>query len=134
MDNKEVNKTKKKRTLLQRVVNIFLYIGLGILILLILAFGFSQTSTFRNYLKDFVVDKADSALNGNLHIDKIEGTILTSLILKNVVINMGKDTLLKAGAISVKTSPLELLFKKIYVRDFEIRNSIISLKKDKSGE
>ncbi len=134
MDNKEVNKTKKKRTLLQRVVNIFLYIGLGILILLILAFGFSQTSTFRNYLKDFVVDKADSALNGNLHIDKIEGTILTSLILKNVVINMGKDTLLKAGAISVKTSPLELLFKKIYVRDFEIRNAIISLKKDKSGE
>lgn len=134
MDNKEKNKVKKKRTRLQRIVNIFLYIGIAIFIVLVIAFGFSQTSTFRDYLKGFVVAKADSALNGKLHIDKIEGTIFTSLILKNVAVNMGKDTLLKAGTISIKTSPLHLLLKRIYLRDFEIRNANVTLIKDKSGD
>ena len=134
MNKQEQKKVKKKRTLLQRIVNVFLYIGIAIFILLVIAFGFSQTSTFRNYLKDFVIARADSTINGNLHINKIEGTIFTSLILKNVVVNMEKDTLLNAGTISIKTSPLHLLLKRIYVREFEIRNASISLVKDKSGE
>lgn len=134
MENQEQKKVKKKRTLLQRIVNIFLYTGIAVFILLVIAFGFSQTSTFRNYLKDFVVAQADSVMNGNLHINKIEGTIFTSLILKNAVVNMGKDTLLNAGTISIKTSPLHLLLKKIYIREFELRDASVSLIKDKSGE
>ena len=134
MENQEQKKVKKKRTLLQRIVNIFLYTGIAIFILFVIAFGFSQTSTFRSYLKDLVIAQADSAMNGNLHISKIEGTIFTSLILKNAVVNMGKDTLLNAGTISIKTSPLHLLLKRIYVRQFEIRNASVSLIKDKSGE
>ena len=134
MNSEEKNRTKKKRTLLQRIVNVFLYIGIVIFILLIITFGFSQTSTFRNYLRDFVVEQADSAMNGNLHIGKIEGTIFTSLILRNTVLNMGKDTLLDAGAISIKVSPLHLIFKNIYVRSFEIRNASITFMKDSNGE
>ena len=134
MNNEEKKKTIKKRTRLQRIVNIFLYTGIFIFILLIIAFGFSQTSTFRNYLKDFVVEQADSAMNGNLHIGKIEGTIFTSLILRNTVLNMGNDTLLNAGTVSLKVSPLHLLFKNIYVRSFEIRNASISFRKDSKGE
>jgi len=134
VNNEENKKIKKKRTLLQRIVNIFLYTCIFIFILLIIAFGFSQTSTFRNYLKDFVVEQADSAMNGNLHIGKIEGTIFTSLILRNTVLNMGNDTLLNAGTISLKASPLHLLFKSIYVRSFEIRNAKVSFIKDSNGE
>ena len=134
MDSKEIKKVKKKRTLLQRIVNIFLYIGITIFIILIIVFGFSQTSTFRNYLREFVIEKADSTINGNVYIGNIEGTIFTSLILNNTVVNMGNDTLLKAGTISIKTSPLHLLLKRIYIRGFEIRNADISLSEDKSGE
>ena len=134
MNDKKAETNKKKRTLLQKVVNIFLYIGLGIIIILIIAFGFSQTSTFRNYLRDFIIAKADSSINGNLHVDKIEGTIFTSLILRNAVVNTGNDTLLSAGTISIKTSPLQILLKRIYIRSFEIRDADISLIKDKSGE
>ena len=134
MNNDRKKKVKKKRTLLQRIVNVFLYIGIALFIILVIAFGFSQTSTFRDYLKGFVVAKADSALNGKLHIDKIEGTIFTSLILKDIVVNMGEDTLFKAGTISIKTSPLHLLLKRIYLRDFEIRNADVSIIKDKSGD
>ena len=134
MDNKEQTKVKRKRTLLQRIVNIFLYAGIAVFILLVIAFGFSQTSTFRNYLKDFVIAQADSSMNGKLNIGKIEGTIFTSLVLKNTVLYMGDDTLLNAGTISIKTSPLHLLLKKIYIREIEISNTGISLVKDRSGE
>ena len=134
MKNEEKKKIKKKRTLLQRIVNVFLYVGIILFIIFIIAFGFSQTSTFRNYLKEFVVEKADSAMNGNLHIGKIEGTIFTSLILRNTVLNMGKDTLLDAGTISLKVSPLHLFLKTIYVREFEIRDAAISMMKDNNGE
>ncbi len=134
MENQTKKKIKKKRTLLQRIVNVFLYTGIAVFILLVIAFGFSQTSTFRNYLRDLVIAQADSTIDGNLHIGEIEGTIFTSLILKNTMLNMGKDTLLNAGTISIKTSPLHLLLKKIYVREFEIRNANVSLIKDKSGE
>ena len=66
MEEQKKKKVKKKRTLLQRIVNIFLYTGIAVFILLVIAFGFSQTSTFRNYLRDFVIAQAE-----------VEGLVLT---------------------------------------------------------
>ena len=129
----ETKKIKKKRTLLQRIVNVFLYIGISLIILLVLAFGFSQTSTFRDYLRDKVVEAANSELNGKISIEKIDGTIFTSLVLRNTIVNMGTDTLLNAGSIELRTSPLKILLKTIYVRYFEIKDAKIHLVKDKDG-
>jgi len=125
---------KKKRNLLHRIVNIFLYIGICLLLLLIVAFGITQTSTFREYLRGIVLKEANSALNGKIYFEKIEGTIFTSLLLRNAAVTMGPDTLLKAESIEVKTSPLRLLLKNIYVRKFELKNAAVSLIKDSSGE
>jgi hypothetical protein len=132
--NKKKSKEKKKKTLLQRIVNGFLYAGLGLLILILILLGITQTSTFREYLRETVIEQANSALNGKLYIEEIDGTIFTSLLLRNTVITMEEDTLLKAEKIGVLTSPLQLLLKKIHVRHFEIQNANINLKTDKSGE
>ncbi len=133
-ENKEKVKVKKKRTLLHRIVNAFLYTGIGLLVLILILFGISQTHTFREFLRETIIEEANSALNGKLYIEEIDGTIFTSLILRNTVINMESDTLLKAESITLMTSPLQLLLKKIYVRTFEIKNSTINLSKDSSGE
>jgi hypothetical protein len=130
---KDNKKEKKKRTLLQRIVNIFLYIGLGIFLLLVIAFAVSQTSFFRNWLRETAMDVANNALNGKVYIDRIDGTIFTSLILHDTYVTMGEDTLLNASRIELRTSPLQLLLKKIYVRKFEIDNTLINLVKDSSG-
>ena len=130
---KKEKKPKRKRTLLQKIVNVFLYIGIGFLILFLIFLGISQTSMFREYVRTTVIEQANKALNGTVYIEKIEGTIFTSLILRNAVINMESDTLLHAQKIELKTSPLQLLLKKIYVRSFEIDDASISLKKDKDG-
>ena len=130
----EKNKViKKKRTLFHRIVNIFLYSGIGLFILILLIFGASQTSTFREYLRKTVIVQANKNLNGTLYIGKIDGTIFSSLILRNTVLNMGKDTLLNAGKIELRTSPLQLLLKKIKIRKLEIAQADIALIADSTG-
>jgi|GEM_PF-474500 len=126
-------KPKKKRPLFRKIINGFLYFFLGIVVLVLVILGITQTSTFREFLRSKVVEIANSELNGTVHIGKIEGTIFTSLILKNTVVNMGKDTLLNSSLIEVKTSPLQLLFKKIKVREVLIKNTDVALVEDSTG-
>ena len=130
---KDKKKIEKKRTLLQRTVNVFLYAGLVLLTIGLVFLGFSQTSTFRNYLRVKIINEANSALNGRINIGRIDGTIFTSLILSNTVVSMGNDTLLNAGTIEVKTSPLQIFLKKIYVRKFKISDAEIAFVKDSTG-
>ena len=138
MSNTELTQTKEKpkrqRTLFQRIVNVFLYIGLVTFALLVLLFGFSQTSTFRNWLRDFAVEQANDNLNGKISIGEIKGTIFTSLILQNTIITMDKDTLLNAGMIELRISPLKIFLKKIYVRKAEIKDTRIAFIKDRLGD
>ncbi len=130
---KNKKKEKKKRTLFQKIVNVFLYIGLGIFLILVIAFAVSQTSFFRNWLREKAMSTANSALNGEVHIGQLDGTIFTSLILHNTSITMDSDTLLNASKIEVRTSPLQLLFKKIYVRKLELDSTQINLVRDRNG-
>ena len=124
----------KKRTLYQKIVNVFISIFIVILLFVFLFFGISQTSTFREYLRQTVVKKVNSSINGHLSIDKISGTLFTSLFLRNVIISSKKDTLLKAETIELKTSPLQLLFKKILIRKIELKNSKIDFITYKNGK
>ncbi len=101
---------------------------------MVIAFAVSQTSFFRNWLREEVMNIADNALNGKVYIGELDGTIFTSLILRNANVTMGSDTLLNAGRIELKTSPLQMLLKKIYVRKIEIDDTKINLLKDSSGE
>ena len=131
---KENKAGKKKRTLLQKIVNVFLYIGLGIFLILVIAFAVSQTSFFRNWLRETAMNAANNALNGKVYIGQLDGTIFTSLILHDTYITMDKDTLLNASRIELRTSPLQLLFKKIYVRKLELDDTRINLVRDARGE
>ncbi len=129
----EKEKIIKKRTLLQKTVNVFLYTGIILLIIILVFLGFSQTSTFRNYLRTYVCNLANKELNGHVNIGRIDGTVFSSLVLRNTVVNMGSDTLLNAGIIEVKTSPLQIFLKKIYIREIAIANAGISLLEDSTG-
>ena len=122
-----------KRSLFRKIVNGFIYTGISLIVLFIILFSISQTSTFRDWLRNKVVEEFNSSSNGKLYIEKIDGTLLTSLILNNSNITLNSDTLFKAEKIEVKTSPLKIFFKLIYFRDVEISNCNISLLKDDQG-
>ncbi len=93
---------------------------MALFFLLLIAFGFSQTSTFRNFLKDKIVDIVEDGTNGKLTIERLDGTLFTSIFLLNANLYSDKDTLASVKKIEVKISPLHLLISKIYVRKVEL--------------
>lgn len=126
-------KVIKRRNVFHRIVNVILGIIIAVLTILLIFAGFSQTETFREYLRKTVLSAVNETLNGEIHVEKIEGTLFTSVVLTKPYITLGNDTLLIADRISVKTSPLQILLKKIYVREVEIRNAKISLVRESDG-
>jgi len=126
-------KTKTKRSLFRKIINTFIGIFLGIIFLLILFIGFSQTRTFRELFRNKVIELVNNEINGKLNIEKIDGTILTSLFLRNTSVKINGDTLLYANKIEIKISPLQLILKKIYVRKISLENAKINLLQYEDG-
>ncbi|MBI1932718.1 MAG: hypothetical protein HYS24_09310 [Ignavibacteriales bacterium] len=133
MSNKKKEKVVFKRTLLHKVINVFIGFFAVILFLLIAFFGISQTKTFREFLRNQIISQVNSSINGKLYIKEIDGSILSSLILHNTIIASDSDTLLKADEIVIKSSPVHLLLKRILVRQIAIKNTYINLLQDKEG-
>ncbi|MFZ2324478.1 MAG: hypothetical protein WAV89_12385 [Ignavibacteriaceae bacterium] len=116
-------------------VNIFVFTFVGIFMLLMIFFGISQTQVFKDWLRDTVVEVVNGEINGKLSIDKIEGTIFTSLKIKNTILTSAQnDTVVYAGNIELKTSPLKILFKDIYIRKFELSDTRIKLVEESDGQ
>lgn len=130
----KTKKIKPKRSLFHKIVNVFIYAALTIFIIFLFFLGFSQTSTFREMLRTKLIDIANQELNGKVYVERIDGTILSSIILHNTNITMDGDTLFKSEMIELKTSPLKILFKIIYLRKFELRNAQINLTRDANGD
>lgn len=113
-------KQKEKRSLFRKIINVLIGISIGITILLIIGFGFSQTKTFRDILRNEIVNEVNNNINGHLSIESIDGSIFTSVIVRNSLLTQQYDTLFHAEKIELKISPLQLLLKKIYIREIEI--------------
>ena len=140
MDEKKLQAETKKiigkrRKALRYGVNIFVYTFVGIFMLLMIFFGVSQTSFFKNWLRDTVVEIVNDEIHGKLSIEQIDGTIFTSLLIKNVTLtSVENDTVVSAGNIELRTSPLKILFKNIYVRKFVLKDAKIHLVEESDGQ
>ncbi len=140
MNEKKIQEETKKiigkgRRALRYGVNIFVYAFVGIFMLLMVFFGISQTSIFKNWLRNTVVEIVNDGINGKLSIEEIDGTIFTSLLIKNVTLtSLQNDTVVSAGNIELRTSPLKILFKNIYVRKFELKDAKIKLVEEEDGQ
>lgn len=125
----------KGRRILRYSVNAFIYTIVGLFMLFLVFFGISQTSLFKDWLRDTIVETVNEGINGKLSIEKIDGTIFTSLIITNASLADAKnDTVVFAKKIELKTSPLKILFKNIYVRKFELADARIKLIEENDGE
>ncbi len=140
MDEKKIQAETKKiigkgRKALRYGVNIFVYTFVGIFMLFLVFFGVSQTSIFKDWLRDTIVETVNDEIHGKLSIGEIDGTIFTSLLIKNVnLTSLQNDTVVSAGNIELRTSPLKILFKNIYVRKFELKNAKIHLVEENDGQ
>ncbi|MCF8431491.1 MAG: hypothetical protein K9G34_06055 [Melioribacteraceae bacterium] len=126
-------KEKTKRTIFRKIINGALTLALISVILLVVFFGFSQTSTFRNYVRDQIVSIVNDEINGTFSIGEIEGTLLTSIILRDTKIYQDSLKLLSLDKAEVVVSPLQLMINKIYLRTLVIDGLDINLNQDSDG-
>ena len=111
-------------------MNFFILFFIGLSVLLLLIFGFTQTKTFRSLLKEQVVIAVNDALYGKLDIGSIEGSVLTSLKIKDVKLTLFSDTLASIDYLKLRFNPLQLLFDRIDVKSIEIFNPQINILQD----
>jgi len=109
-------------------VNFFIAIAAFVIVLIVLFIGVSQTSTFRDYLRDKIVEIANSNLDGHLYINKIEGTLFTTLSISDISLtDSTNSTIFYSGKIEIKINPFDLLARKIMLREIVIHNAELSL-------
>ncbi|WP_337864632.1 hypothetical protein [Ignavibacterium sp.] len=131
----EERKIAAWRRVLRYIVNSMVYFVVGIIFLLMIFFGISQTSLFKDWLRDTLVETVNKEINGNLSVQEIDGTIFTSLMIKNAVLtSQHKDTVVSVGYVELRTSPLKLLFKNIFVRHIELKDVNAKLIEEEDGE
>jgi molybdopterin-binding protein len=95
--------------------------------------GITQTATFRNYLREKVVSLVNGGINGKIEIGKIDGTIFTSLIVRDAKLFYQKDTIVNIKKVEVKISPLQIFLRKIFVRQVLVEDANIALLRDSAG-
>ncbi len=126
--------TAKKRSLFHKLINVLIGTAVFFIALIILLLGYTQTKSFRDLLRDQIVNNVNKSINGKLSIDAIDGSVLTSLILRNAVLTSASgDTAASLEKLEVQVSPLQLLIKKIYVRKVLIQDTHINLIEDSEG-
>lgn len=135
IDFKSTNKPLKvKRSLFRKTINVFILTFILFITIFLVLIGFTQTKTFRNFLRDKVIELVNNEINGKLNIERIDGTIITSLFLQNTSLTLENDTLAFAKQIELKTSPIQLLVKKIFIRKFSLQDIKINLLQDENGK
>lgn len=115
-------------------MNIFISIAIVVIVLIVLLLGISQTSTFRDYLRTKIIEIANAELNGRLYIEKLEGTILTTLSIRNIsLVDSANSTIFYSGNIEIRLDPFQLLTKRILVRDIIVEDAQLSLLQNEDG-
>jgi hypothetical protein len=116
---------------------VFHFIGktlLALFILFLLFIGFTQTSYFRNLLRDKIIEYAKEELNGELKIESIYGTLISSLTIKNLNYSIEGVELISAKTLHISVNPIALFQKKIVVNKLFLENVHFNLIQFKDGK
>jgi hypothetical protein len=117
----------------RRFFRIIYYLG-GVLVFLVIALiGFTQTRSFKAYLRNELLDDAHAALNAQLQLGTIEGNLVTGFSLHDISLRESGMEVFSAEKIEVKYDPLAMFFKRIGISDAVIVNPRIFLYRSTDG-
>jgi len=124
---------KKKRTLFQKIVNIFIIFLIFLTFAIIGLLFFLQTNTFRTYLKNLLVEEVNKNLNGKIDLAKIDGSIISSIILRDLRITLEGQEILNVKKIQLNYQPHNIIFKTLIINKLEIDSLKAAIIKDKDS-
>jgi len=115
---------------MKRILKILLYFLLGVLGLIFILLIFTQTSWFKDILKDQAESIVSDQLNGNITIGKIEGNFFDNVKILNLRIHQKGTTLIYVDDVSLKYNLNSIVFKKITINSIQIDSIYFFLKQE----
>ncbi len=126
---KKSDSTGSVKRWLKRVV----WVVGALLVLIILAGLFSQTSYFKRWVADRIEAAAASSLNGRLEIGELDGTLMTTVTLKQVRLVQEADTLATVQSIGLEYNLLAILFGDIHIELVTVDSPHVYLSRNSPG-
>ena len=121
MSGKIISQTKK--SLFRKIFKVFSYIIIAFSILLISLIILLQTTFFKNWLFNIVLNKINKELLTKecyIDVESIEGNLINHLRLNNINIIVKRDTLLKIDTLDLRYSLRQIFNKKLTVNDVSL--------------
>jgi hypothetical protein len=112
-----------------RLIRVAVYLGLGFIVFILLLAGFTETATFKTFLRDVIVETADSSLNAQLSIDNIDGNLISGWSLQGVRLRDENGPIASIDNIILRYDLIGLLWKRITIREITLDHPDISITK-----
>ena len=100
---------------MRRFFRITYYFGGILLFTLIALIGYTQTRSFKTYLRNTLIIESRTAINGQLHFGSIEGNLITGFKINNAMVCDSTTEILFAERIELKYDIFGFLFKRVAV-------------------
>ncbi|MBV6511215.1 MAG: hypothetical protein FMNOHCHN_00694 [Ignavibacteriaceae bacterium] len=128
-----IEKIERIRSRFHKSVNFFIGIFVFFFTVFLILLSASQTSTFREILLGYIVDAVNESANGKLSVGSLEGSLFTSIELRDVLLTEKTDTAAYAGLVAVRISPFRIFQKRIAIKEITVQNADIRMSTDSSG-
>lgn len=118
---------------MRKYFRIIFYFGSILLFILVAIIGYTQTRSFKTYLRDFLLHESLTAINGELQLGVIEGNLITGFRINGVTVTESGNELLSAQRVELKYDPLGFLFKRVGISNIVIVKPSIRIYRSVDG-
>lgn len=118
---------------MKRILKNTYHTAVFVLFLAIALAGFTQTKTFRSYLRNILLEEARGALNGVLELGPLEGNLVTGFQTGQLRLQQNGIDVLAADRLEARYDLWALLTKRISLRQVTLVRPRVSLWRSESG-
>jgi autotransporter translocation and assembly factor TamB len=118
---------------LMRTLRVIAFVGTVLIGIIALALIATQTSWFRNWLRNYIVRESKQYVNGNLSIGSLGGNLFYGVELGNVAIDVDGEHVITLKRVTIKYKLEELIASGMTVRQIRIEQPFVLLRHDASG-
>ena len=105
------------------------YTGFVAIFLIVAALGFTQTNTFRSYLRTLIIENVQTGINGELHLNRLEGNLLTGFWVDSVVVVESGFPVLFIDRLEARYDPLSVFVKRVSLSHVRLVRPMFSLRR-----
>jgi hypothetical protein len=120
-------------SLTRRLAHIVFWIATALVIVVVAVAITIETPWFKDWLRRFAVERAAQYLNGELHIQRLGGSLLRGVEIDGLALTQGDVTLIKAERVTVRYSPIRMWREGLSFDTIEVRQPDVHVVQDAHG-